>query len=427
MPRQSSIIERRLLSIISKSSNLDIISRSDISEKHFNTYGDVFSFIMEFNKKYGSVPSIKLIKSKFKDFRLVRVNDSDAKHYASEIKASYVRRNSKKILSEAVDMLSDNENPSEALKYVMGEFSELNEEVLDHKFVIHFTDSETGSRIALLKNRRKLIKSGKTIGIPTGIDLIDSSKVGFVASNLILIAGPPEVGKSWKLMDQCAIAYAAGKKILYINPEMSRFELECRFDTVVGRRYGFSFPNADLVEGKFKFISKYREWATLVQKENRWVTLDTEDSTVLSLSNIERTIKDFKPDVVAIDQLPLIMEGGFATDWSQYVKIGYDLKSIAKKYNVIVLAVVPSQGDTFESDEPADLSQLALAKYVAYAADWVISISPDSTDEMYRFVKVPKRRGGKKIMDKLRLKFDVNNGIIEQESSEAKDDDAAKS
>ena len=71
------MIELQVLSRVLKERSASLLTLNGITEDYFITYPDEYSFIMNHLKEYGNVPDKETFLSKFPNFTLVDVTESD--------------------------------------------------------------------------------------------------------------------------------------------------------------------------------------------------------------------------------------------------------------------------------------------------------------------------------------------------------------
>ena len=72
------MVELQILSKVLKDKNASILTLNGITEDYFITYGEEYSYIMNHIKNYGNVPDRETFLSKFPNFMLVDVTESDS-------------------------------------------------------------------------------------------------------------------------------------------------------------------------------------------------------------------------------------------------------------------------------------------------------------------------------------------------------------
>ena len=247
-------------------------------------------------------------------------------------------------------------------------------------------------------------------GIEKVYDLSLKTNHNFVANGIV-------VHNSWLLEYFGIMAYLDGHRVLFISTEMSYQEVNLRWDTIAARKLGMDLPNEALLTGSDMVkLSTYKAWVEKAQQRDDWLTVDSAEGDNFRVSTVEGLVDSFHPDVVCCDTLPLFCDsqGKLGVNWESLLEIGYGLKSLASRRNLVVISTNPSTGDTFDQDKPAGLSGIAFSRAgLPFAASVMISINYDKMDPIgHRQISVTKKRHGKAIGGARKIVYDLDKGII---------------
>jgi replicative DNA helicase len=279
---------------------------------------------------------------------------------------------------------------------------------------LSYTDKNATVRAEALADRMIKANQELTLGIPTGIPILDSVTGGWLPGQFASIIGRMNEGKSWLLMAFCVEAYKHGAKILFLSPEMTKDETELRFDTLMSRR----FKNTDLTLGKPTIdVEEYKDFLTELEERSDWITYDSvPGGKSFTVSNIQALVNLHKPDLLAIDGIPLIGDDLVGSEsWQKMLGVCYGLKGIAVNHGVIVLSTSQANRDSAQYKGIPKLENISYGEALAQAADAIVSLRLVKPTRVK--IGMPKNRGGK-IIGEFYLNFDVDNGIIEQLSDE---------
>jgi archaellum biogenesis ATPase FlaH len=386
-----------------------------ITAEHFNLFGEVYKFICDHEANYNSLPTKGMIIEKFTDFIFAKrefSSISDVVYYIDIIKNFYVKKMAERIISEGIDKLKV-EDPTEAVRFMTESLLKV------HKPNIRMshTDHDVNLRLEEFIERKKQIERGESIGIKTGLSMFDEKMMGWQPGDFIVVYGPPQVGKSWMLEYFGIMAYLDGHRVLFISTEMSYQEVNLRWDTIASRKLGFDLPNEALLTGSDAVkLSTYKAWVEKAQQRDDWLTVDSAEGDNFRVSTVEGLVDSFHPDVVCCDTLPLFCDsqGKLGVSWDSLLEIGYGLKSLASRRNLVIISTNPSTGDTFDQDKPAGLSGIAFSRAgLPFAASVMISINYDKMDPIgHRQISVTKKRHGKAIGGARKIVYDLDRGII---------------
>lgn len=278
-------------------------------------------------------------------------------------------------------------------------------------------DLKVGDSIACAKDNvfvsdphwEKIVSIEKQ-GIEKVYDLSLKTNHNFVANGIV-------VHNSWLLEYFGIVAYLEGHRVLFVSTEMSYQEVDLRWDTIAARKLGLDLPNEALLTGSDMVkLSTYKAWVEKAQQRDDWLTVDSAEGDNFRVSTVEGLVDSFHPDVVCCDTLPLFCDsqGKLGVNWESLLEIGYGLKSLASRRNLVILSTNPSTGDTFDQDKPAGLSGVAFSRAgLPFAASVMISINYDKMDPIgHRRVSVTKKRHGKAIGGDKKIVYDLDRGII---------------
>jgi len=414
-------LENRLLSSVESLEDLRYCQQEGITSETFVhtddegtlDHGEVYDYLDTYSRENkGKLPTEKDLKA-LHDFE--STGAGDLKNYVQQVRWKELARNAMSFLTRNVERLNE-DDPTKVIEDFAREFSDLR---TGGKRSVVYLDKDAMDRLTQFDEAKELVKTGKMIGIPTGLSTFDSQYLGFRDGELVVVMGGTGIGKSWLLIYMAAIAYAEGKKLLMISPELTADEQGARFDVVFAHHNQLKLSNQDIITGQGK-RSEYKGWLESLTKSDRFPVIDRSDTgKPLSFNDIWRYVGDHKPDLLLVDGLHLISGGSNgrgAKGW-EILKEGVDsLKALSQHEKIVT--IVAHQPDRSASAKgaivPPGLSQVGYGFSVMEAADRVISMSRDPRSESHRLYRVVKIRRGKAIPDARRLKFNVDVGEIHE-------------
>jgi len=365
-----------------------------VNAKSFTTYSKVYEFICSHLQDYGTLPKPDTITSVF------------AVQFPTEVDAGFcidlllkreLTRHMKNVLTEGVLAL-ENDQPEKSLEYILTNLGRVKR---TGRYAFGFTDGDAPSRLEKVEQRKSL---GRLVGSLFNIPGVSSIPPGC----LIGIVGRTGVGKSWYLLKRLLDAYSKGKKILLISPEMTRDEMEIRWDALASG----IFP-PDVLLGGHVVREAYSEWLAGVSTRQDWITFDSHYGNPFTVPAISSLAAEFNPDVIGVDGLPLILpEGGSSGEgWENVKAVAYGLQSLSVSRKIHILATTQASRAAAEVDTPA-LHHIAYGDGFSQACSLIVTLGFYKNDDKKRYRAVPKNRFGKAIMIPQPMDFEPEKGVV---------------
>ena len=231
------------------------------------------------------------------------------------------------------------------------------------------------------------------VGIPTGLDDLDSRLGGLHNQDLIIIAGRPSMGKTALATN---IAFHAARNIekkgtktsvAFFSLEMSSEQLSTRILSEQSKITSNDIRRGKISEEQFeRFINTSKNILELPLFID-----ETPAITISALSNRARRIKRLHGlDLVVVDYIQLMRTGNIRNDGrvQEISEITQGLKAIAKELNVPVLALSQlSRAVEQRDDKKPQLSDLRESGSIEQDADVVMFVF---REEYYLERKEPK-------------------------------------
>jgi replicative DNA helicase len=408
-------LESRMISLIRNPKVFDTALKMGITSDNFVMFDAVFSFYHQYYVKYNAIPSDDIITATFPDFTIIPdVHADELKFISDEIVKSSVQRRAIQVINEASARII--KDPYGAIEFAVAQLSNARKKLTSS---IGFTDKDAMLRYDMVKANKDKIAKGFTIGIKTGISLLDTDHIGWQEGDLIIIGGRLGMGKSFLSMYLGGIAWTQGKRVLYISPEMTKDKVAFRFDPIVGRMMGYDFSNRGLKTGDIN-MPAYKEFLAKVQTRADWLTVDSNYGVPFTIASIMGMVNQYTPDMLIIDGLALLQGSGGA-DWDRVKKISYDIKTMTQDRKIVTVATsqinrpdrdtLTENGQVDGEDTPST-DRLSYSDAVGQAADVVILMSKKIAKPDVRYITLPKRRDDEAINKPIEIKFDVDRGII---------------
>ena len=265
---------------------------------------------------------------------------------------------------------------------------------------------ETFDKINLLYESK-----GGLTGIPSGFRDLDALTSGLQASDLILVAARPSMGKTAFTLNIAAnVALKSKKTVAFFSLEMSKQQLVQRMLCSEGGIDSQKLKNGDLSN---------EDWDKLVRTADRVSSAplyidDTAGITVMELRSKARRLKAEQGlDLIIIDYLQLMQgrgRGGSDNRQQEISEISRSLKAVARELNVPVIALsqLSRSVESRQIKRPM-LSDLRESGSLEQDADIVMCLyredyyDPETTNKNITEVIVAKHRNGP--VDTIRMFF----------------------
>lgn len=398
-------LEDRFLSSIKTSEDYSSSVLSGIDSDSFLFRKEHFQFLSQYYYKYKTIPPKEIFEGHFDDFKIVGGITSEEKRFlVDELLKKKAYRQACEIITTASGNLTKDVYGSIDLM-----ISKLNSIRQPFSYSRNLTDKNAEVRFGQLLERKKLIDEFGAIGIKTGLSVFDSKLYGLMPGNLVAIIARLGKGKSWLAEYIACNAYLDGNRVAYLSPEMTVFENELRWDTIMGALLEYKFPNSDLLCGKSD-EAKYKEFLKRVSTRSDWLTVDSEKGRPFNLRSIHAITEEFSPDLLVIDGFLLIDIGGDRS-YTKMLDVAMDLKNLAQSRKMVVLATAQALRSAADQETP-DVTQIYGGDALAFASNALIMLGDDPDKPNIRYVTLPKSRMTKGDNRKITLNFDVNVGDI---------------
>lgn len=369
----------------------------------FSSHTDIWDFIKDYYKEFGSVPDASTIEQKFRDFDLVEVEGPTAYHL-TELKNEYAKVNMQSAITEAATQLRDGEAATKVLDKLqndLGKLNKLTSKVSD----TNITDYQT--RLDAMKVTKSKNRDGfEGVGIFSEINGFDEAYKGMRGGELIVIMGWTGSAKTWLSTLLACRAWQQGYKPMIVSLEMSSDEMAARVDTVLGLG---EFSNSDLLTGNIEF-DKFEGWAkkTFTGKQD-FIIVTNENMDRVTADTVQAKIDQHRPDLVICDYHQLFddaMRGQGETE--RQGNISKSFKRLATRNNIPVIDITAvTLDDAKKTNQPPELFHVAWAKRIAYDAHLALAVGKQ--DNLLSVVARKNRRGPE---FSFFLDWDIDMGIV---------------
>ncbi len=299
-------------------------------------------------------------------------------HYASDVET--------RAFDETVDV-------DELMQHAEGELFELSQKNMKQDF----TQIKSVVKEATEILQRAASNTTGLTGVPTGYTGLDEMTSGWQASDLVIIAGRPAMGKTaFALSLAKNIAVDNNMPVGFFSLEMSNVQLVNRLIANV-----CEIPGNKILNGQLDQL----EWARLDKNigrlENAPIYIDdTPGLSVFELrTKARRLVREHQVKVIMIDYLQLMNANGmhFGNRQEEVSTISRSLKGLAKELNIPILALsqlnrTVEKRDDNQSKRP-QLSDLRESGAIEQDADMVLFVHRPEYYHLYEDEKGNNLRG----------------------------------
>lgn len=183
------------------------------------------------------------------------------------------------------------------------------------------------------------LQEGNENLIKFGYSLLDNNIGGVKPGDYTIIGAKSGVGKSTLAMNIAYNVLKQGGKVLYINREMSKKSVMCRFIAMLSEIPMIKFRTKEIADNE-RDSRKFVRAANILNTFDGKLIIDNDSSCI---SEIVKNVREFKPDLVVIDYLQLLQseEGQKHENSEQRLSnVTRGIRNMTLKYNCHVLALV---------------------------------------------------------------------------------------
>lgn len=386
---------------------------NDGAEKSFSLYDDEFGFIKDYFTKYREVPPVDVFTDKFPDFDVYNT-DGSIDHYIVELHQHRARAELQSMLLDGGSSLKDL-GPYATIQKLQQKLSVLSKDTRQTRDIDLAANS--GDRLESLRERLELLASGKSIiGIPSGVEVIDSHFGGWQKGDFIVIAGWTGSMKSFLSLLFAQNAWVDGYRVLFISLEMSEEQVGYRFDTMLSGRTDGGITNSALTHGVGITYDKYKNWlGDVYEDKHPFVVVTNADLDQVDQNTVQAKIEHWHPDLVVLDYHQLFDEASGITGETEKAKqLSKAFKRLALKTGTPIIDITGVTMPDGHGQRPPELSELAWTKQLAYDSDLTLAVCMHEEEDGTNTLEVVSRKVRRGRHFRFFLNWDIDRGIINE-------------
>ncbi|MBL0691498.1 MAG: replicative DNA helicase [SAR324 cluster bacterium] len=323
--------------------------------------------------------------------------DANPSNYAKIIHINQYRR---KILDIASDITKRTVDPTEDLENILYELEQRITNIYNLRKDNKTFDISTvlTSVVELLEERAKSVDN--LIGLETGFADIDEITLGLQASDLIVVAARPSMGKtSFALNIAAHVALKNNHPVHFFSLEMSKEQLAMR---IIGSEAQITSNKLRL--GKLS-DAEWKKFFAVVDKISKspiYISDISGVSIVELLSIAKQQYRHIKPKLIIVDYLQLLSSSRKNYNREQEIaEISRSLKALAKELNVPVIAISQlNRSPEARSNKRPLMSDIRESGAVEQDADIIMFLyrdevyNPETPEKGVAEVIISKHRNG---------------------------------
>lgn len=390
------MVELQILSKIIKDKSISLLTLNNITDDYFVTYSEEYNFIKAHLEQYGNVPDKETFQSKFPDFQIVEVSETD-KYLVDTFNEEHLYGIAVPVVQKIADLMQTDSR--EAIEYLHTKLDSLKV-----KSAVMGTDiiSQARIRYEQWEERRN---NPEKFTISTGFHELDNILGGWQrGEELVVVFARTGQGKTWITMQTLRHAWKCGYRVGLIEPEMSDSKTGYRFDTLNSH-----LSNKAMMRG-FD-LPEYQDYIHELEQHSNpfFVVSPKEFNRNITVSKLKSFVATNNIEVLGIDGISYLTDerrqrGDNRT--TQLTNISEDLMDLSIEFGIPVIVVAQSNREGAKDDEAPGLENIRDSDGIAFNASIALSVKQkDSRVEL----NLRKNRNGEK-GSKLSYMWDIDTG-----------------
>jgi replicative DNA helicase len=370
----------------------------------------VFQFVRAFNSKYGELPKLSTVKSKFKGQAFLKAAEPAA-YYAKELRT----RHAFGILDEGLRTKytstrtsNDLDGSVDALKGVVLAVQRLG-----------LKDASSGpvrisrNTVQRKKDYLERKKSKGMLGIPTPWKSLDEVTQGWQPGDLVVVLARAGIGKTFFAIKNELAAQKAGSNGLFTSMEMYPKRLGIRYDGIGAGISVERFRKGRLTKQE---LMKLDKWYARLGTSKSWGQVDLcGPNEISSPLDLELSIQLGAYNFVVWDSFYLAAK---KKKWEEFAQLIADIKKVATRTGVPIMVTSQFNKEVRETHTKADQVAAAFTDSILHDADFVFALFQTPSMKLMKemLLRSLKVREGIEL-NELLLKWDIDNGNFSEVSS----------
>ena len=393
------MIQLQFLNKVLQCHDASLLVTNNLKQEYFSDYQEEFNFIQQHLRKYGTVPDEVTFLTKFPEFDIIKVEESDS--YL--IDALFEDRN-KRMLARVFNKVRELLNVGkveEAMNTYMAASSDVVKATHLEAVDILSDTSRYDAYIERTEDYNKYY-------VKTGIKELDDIIGGWDRKEeLALIAARTNVGKSWMLLKVAIAAAEQGLRVGLYSGEMTENKVGYRIDTLISH-----ISNGKLIHGDASIQNDYKRYLeNLSTKVSGSIKVLTPKmiGTTPGVTALRAFIEKEKLDMLCIDQHSLLEDDRGARDPVQKAaNISKDLKTLQVLKQIPIISVSQLNRTAVNSEIGLDASHIAQSDRIAQ--DSTVILGLEKKDNVMTISLIKSRDS--LVGAKLKYAVDLDKGLF---------------
>jgi len=382
-------VERALISKLISTGQLEEAISRGVRQEFFvdEECQNIWRYLLDHKRRYGSPPSLRVVKDDRPDFQWEHVPDS-----LTLVIDRFVNKVKQRQADHEIFELAGAIQDPERSENIEAEFLEVG-----RKLSILFTPtrvsrfSEVDQRIRHYEERAA---KDEPLGIQFGFPTLDAVTGGIQPHEFVTVVAFSGVGKTTLLWNLAFNFWMQGKTPLFISLEMEAATLLRKFDAMLA---GLKYEDVKHLRLSKDQVEQWRDKAEAIRNATADIPVIDDLRNCTPDSILAETIRH-APDIVVVDYLSLMKSSSVSKGvamWQQLTEITQDLKQNARTLHVPILAA--AQANRLAAKEGPELDTVGYSISVVQDSDIIITIHSDEEMREQKMieVRVKKNRDGK--------------------------------
>lgn len=359
------MVELQIINKILQDKKVDILVNNNITINDFYKHRPEIEFILNHLDKYNVVPDEVTFLQNFKDFEIMQVNESE-EYLVNTLLEESTFNKVVPIWDKASKIIETDAN--EGIRYLLAQIDSLNLKKSESIDLI----TQASERFKEYENKK--IYKAKMVTY-TGFKELDKIIEGFSNDGeLAVFFARLNNGKSWVVTKVACACWQQGRRVGFYSGEMVANKVGYRIDSILK-----GFSNRALLKGYD--VEGYKEYIEEMKNSKNPIQIITPNDLdgYLTISKLENFIKQYKIEVMIIDQLSLMEDEtarGNVQERIKYSHLTKGLKRLSEKYNCPMIVACQANRMGAKNENESGLPEMEnLAESDAIGQDATLAIS----------------------------------------------------